>query len=39
MRSSIDKFVLERWCISLVDLVELAHEEAPYLGVNTTIRA
>jgi len=24
-------FVLERWCISAVDLVELAHEETTWL--------
>ena len=29
MRSSSDKFVLERWCISSVDLFELAPDMSP----------
>jgi len=27
-RSSSDKFVIERWCISFVDLFELAHDKS-----------
>jgi len=34
MRSSSDKFVLERWCISFVDLFELAHDKSTLLGIN-----